>query len=170
MDISDFFKDPVAIATLVLALVTTVLAIGTFLTIRQNRIFREKDRKETQINEIKNWAMGIKEFSILPDVKFANIKITEERQTIENMYWVGLLDEKARHGKIVKSMANHLRDTEIKGKIDELVGEVEKVSTMLLNRDSPPLTYTPNEFGKVMDLNNKAAELIISLDEYEYRQ
>jgi hypothetical protein len=57
MDISNFFKDPVAIATLVLAFVTAALAIGTFLIIRQNSKFREKDRKERLLNEIIDWAI-----------------------------------------------------------------------------------------------------------------
>jgi hypothetical protein len=56
---TDFFKDPVAIATLVLAFVTVFLAIGTFLTIRQNRKFREKDRKERLLNEIIEWAEDV---------------------------------------------------------------------------------------------------------------
>lgn len=59
MEISDFFKDPVAIATLVLAFVTAFLAVGTFLTIRQNNRFRENDRKERLLNEIIEWALEI---------------------------------------------------------------------------------------------------------------
>jgi hypothetical protein len=59
MGISDFFKDPVAIATLVLAFVTTVLALGTFFTIRQNSKFREKDRKERILGEIIEWSEEI---------------------------------------------------------------------------------------------------------------
>jgi hypothetical protein len=56
---SDFFKDPVAIATLVLAFVTVFLAFGTFWSIRQNRVFREKDRKEQLLNEIIDWAIKV---------------------------------------------------------------------------------------------------------------
>jgi hypothetical protein len=59
MEIYDFSKDPVAIATLVLAFFTAILALGTFLIIRQNSKFREKDRKERLLYEIIEWATEI---------------------------------------------------------------------------------------------------------------
>ena len=52
-------SDPVAIATLLLALVTAILAGASFWTIRQNYKFREKDRKERLLNEIIEWAIDI---------------------------------------------------------------------------------------------------------------
>lgn len=60
-------SDPVAIATLVLALVTAVLAVASFRTIRQNYKFREKDRKERLLNEIIEWAINVAESGIEPD-------------------------------------------------------------------------------------------------------
>ncbi|GEM_PF-5653188 len=52
-------SDPVAIATLVLALMTAILAGTSFWIIRQNYKFREKDRKERLLNEIIKWATDI---------------------------------------------------------------------------------------------------------------
>ncbi len=49
-------SDPVAIATLVLALVTAILAGASFWIIKQNYAFRKQDRRVTFLNEIRNWA------------------------------------------------------------------------------------------------------------------
>ena len=82
MDASSFFKEPVVIATLVLACVTAILAIGTFITIRQNKIFREKDRKERLLNEIIEWASSIAKSAI-------------SRQTIDvSEFWKAKLEHK----------------------------------------------------------------------------
>jgi hypothetical protein len=56
MEISDLFTDPVAFATLVLAFVTVFLAVGTFLTIRQNDKFRKEERKFQAKLRIRTWA------------------------------------------------------------------------------------------------------------------
>jgi hypothetical protein len=48
-----------AIGTLMLALVTLILAGASLWTIRQNYKLREKDRKERLLNEIIEWAMDV---------------------------------------------------------------------------------------------------------------
>ncbi len=63
MDIPDWLdkilSEPVAIATLVLAFVTAVLAVAAFWTIRQNHSFRKKEYKQKLLNEIVEWAIDV---------------------------------------------------------------------------------------------------------------
>ena len=54
-----FLSEPVAIATLVLALVTAILAVAAFKSIRENRRIRKEDResefKAKALNNIERW-------------------------------------------------------------------------------------------------------------------
>ncbi len=52
-------SDPVATATLILALVTVFLAVGAFLSILQNHNLQKRERKERLLNEIIEWAEDI---------------------------------------------------------------------------------------------------------------
>ncbi len=65
MNISDWLdkilSDPVAIATLVLALVTAILAFAAFRSINEQRKDRIEDRKERLLNEIIEWAEDVLE-------------------------------------------------------------------------------------------------------------
>ncbi|MFH1031942.1 MAG: hypothetical protein V1767_05225 [Chloroflexota bacterium] len=77
MDIS-FWSDPVAIATLVLALVTAVLAGASFWTIRQNYNFRKKDNKQRLLDEIKEWALDIHKSSLEVHIPFIDMTRVRE--------------------------------------------------------------------------------------------
>jgi len=77
----EIFKDPVAIATLVLALVTAILAITSFWIIQQNYKFREKDRKERLLNEIIQWAEGILLFGVGETVRENWAAYSDEQKT-----------------------------------------------------------------------------------------
>ena len=52
-------SEPVAIATLVLALVTAILAGASFWTIRQTYNIRKTEKRERLLNEIIEWATEI---------------------------------------------------------------------------------------------------------------
>jgi len=59
MDISDWLEkwlDPVAIATLLLAVATFILAKKAQMSIEQNNSFRKNDRRIAFLNETRTWA------------------------------------------------------------------------------------------------------------------
>lgn len=149
----------VAVGTIFLAIVALISLLQVRSRQRKEIINRAKD-------DIKEWAQDIADFSIAPSLKFAIIEDSKERQTMEHIYWLEFLDSKERMGKRIKSRAQALDDATILRSIQDLVEEIKKTNSLLLERDSPPLIYTANEFLQVGNLNNKAIELINKLDAY----
>ena len=114
----EIYKDPVAIATLVLALVTAVLASTSFWIIQQNYKFREKDRKERLLNEIRAWVLEIKNISLEP-ISIENLSFRESNISLK--YGIAL-NKVEYFGKAVSKMF----------KEDDFETKVNRVAEMLI--------------------------------------
>lgn len=67
--LTKFLSDPLATATLILALVTAVLAFAAFRSISQNNNLQKRERKERLLNEIIEWGESIRKSSFVSNLE-----------------------------------------------------------------------------------------------------
>jgi len=131
-------SDPVAIATLVLALVTAVLALAAFWAIWQNYKFRERDRKERLLNEIIEWADDINNASLTPDISL-EIKQLEAREVNKILRYAT-----SRSRAIsIKTIASENFKKELLENVDAVINNIERF--MCINQFKVQDTMPPKE-------------------------
>lgn len=96
MDWSDWLN-PVAIATLILAIITSVLALAAFLAIRQTRNIQENEKREKLLNEIIEWAEDVGAY-----ILNRNIPPFEEHFIKSGTYFGEYLDESIQEAVIAE--------------------------------------------------------------------
>ena len=74
------WNNPIVVATLILGLVTAVLAFTAFFTILQNRCFNRKERILNKLEKVIDWAVNVKACGLGKDI--SDIASLPEKQLI----------------------------------------------------------------------------------------
>ncbi len=125
------------------AIATLLLALGAFLTIRQNYRLHKKDRQERLVNEIIHWAEEINEISLAPDIQLtsANVQLMKKQREA---------NELLRYG-ISMSRVISIETIASEGFKNELLDDVQKVANTLAKficiRQLKSLGVLPTEEG-----------------------
>lgn len=128
------------------ALTTMLLAIAAFWTIRQNYIFRKRERKERLLKEIIEWAVNVKACGLGKDI--SDIASLTEKQLI--VHFMALVSEKIGDFKIVLALGDYILKlvenffkADVIETVKKLVGALDnhiKLLEKLLKLLSKPIT------------------------------